>query len=107
MHLSSSIPTFLAAAANTGIVRKSPQVTFIWGVVLIFLLVYYLGSAGHRRKKIIGTVLTVLVTCFCLWAIDAGNIFVGKPLNMKLGMDLAGGSEFTVRLKPGKNDQGE
>src|SRR5258705_9622691 len=105
MHLSSSIPTFLAAAE--GIARKSPQVTFVWGAVLIFLLFYYLGTAEHRRKKIIGTILAVLVTCFCLWAIDAGNIFVGKPLNVKLGMDLAGGSEFTVRLKPGKNDQGE
>jgi SecD/SecF fusion protein len=105
MHSSSFLTPLLAAAA--GIARKSPQVTFIWGVVLVFLLFYYLGTADHRRKKIIGTVLTVLVTCFCLWAIDAGNIFVGKPLNVKLGMDLAGGSEFTVRLKPGKNDQGE
>ena len=60
MHSSSFLTPLLAAAA--GIARKSPQVTFIWGAVLIFLLFYYLGTADHHRKKIIGTVLTVLVT---------------------------------------------
>jgi SecD/SecF fusion protein len=105
MYSSSFFPNILAAAE--GIVRKSPQVTFVWGAILVFLLFYYLGTAEHRRKKIVGTLLTVLITVFCLWAIDGWNVFLSKPLNIKLGMDLAGGSEFTVRLKPGVDEKGQ
>ena len=87
--------------------HKSPQVTFLWGAVLIFLLFYYLGTAENRRKKFVGTVLTVLRTLFCVWAVNGWGRFSGEPLNIKLGMDLAGGSEFTVQLKPSLDDKGE
>jgi SecD/SecF fusion protein len=105
MHSFSSFPAILAAA--DGLVRKSPQITFFWGVVLVFLLFYYLGTADHRRKKVVGTVLSVLMSLFCIWAINGWNVFAGKPINLKLGMDLAGGSEFTVQLKPGTDDKGQ
>ena len=87
--------------------HKSPQVTFLWGAVLIFLLFYYLGTAENRRKKIVGTLLTLLMTLFCVWAVNGWGRFAGEPLNIKLGMDLAGGSEFTVQLKPSLDDKGE
>jgi SecD/SecF fusion protein len=96
MHSSSFLPPLLAAAE--GAIRKSPQVTFVWGAVLVFLLFYYLGTAEHRRKKLVGSVLAALMTLFCIWAAKDG---------VKLGMDLAGGSEFTVRLKPGVDEQGQ
>lgn len=43
---------------------NTPQITFIWGAVLLFLLFYYLGTTIHRTKKIIGTVLTMGVSAF-------------------------------------------
>jgi len=77
---------------------QTPEITFIWGAILIFTLFYYLGSTVHRKKKIVGTWLTLGVTAFCLWA------FLG--LGIKRGIDLGGGSSFTVQLKPGTDDNG-
>jgi SecD/SecF fusion protein len=86
---------------------KSLTFTFLGGAALIFLLMYYMGTTEHRRKKIIGTILTVAVSLFCIWAVDGWNPLFGKPLNLKMGMDLIGGSEFIVELKPGLNEKGE
>lgn len=78
---------------------NTPQITFIWGAVLLFLLFYYLGTTIHRTKKIIGTVLTLGVSAFCIWA------FAG--LGIKKGIDLGGGSSFTVQLQPSIDDKGQ
>ncbi|HSI65080.1 MAG TPA: protein translocase subunit SecD [Candidatus Saccharimonadia bacterium] len=86
---------------------KSLPLTFFWGAALIFLLMFYMGTVENRKKKIVGTLLTVMVSLFCFWAIDGWNLFTNKPLNLKMGMDLIGGSEFTVELKPGLTEKGE
>jgi len=77
----------------------TPAFTFLWGCVLLFLLFFYLGTTDHRGKKLSGTVLTVLMSIFCVWA------FMG--LGIKKGIDIGGGSSFTVQLKPGVDDKGE
>lgn len=87
--------------------HKSLELTFFGGATLIFLLVYYMGTVDARKKKLLGTILTLGVSFFCIWATDGWNALVGKPLNFKMGMDLIGGSEFTVELKPGVNEKGE
>ncbi len=79
--------------------QLSPSLTFLWGCVLLFLLFFYLGTANHRGKKIGGTLLTVLMSLFCIWA------FMG--LGIKKGIDLGGGSAFTVELKEGIDDKGK
>ncbi len=86
---------------------KSLELTFFGGAALIFLLLFYMGTTEHRKKKLIGTILTFAVSLFCIWAIDGWNVFTGKPLNIKKGMDLIGGSEFTVQLKPGVGEDGK
>ncbi|QIF05017.1 protein translocase subunit SecD [Roseimicrobium sp. ORNL1] len=86
---------------------KSLTFTFLGGAALIFLLMYYMGTTEHRKKKLLGTILTVAVSLFCIWAVDGLNPFFGKPLNLKMGMDLIGGSEFIVELKPGVTEKGE
>jgi SecD/SecF fusion protein len=86
---------------------KSLTFTFLGGAALIFLLMFYMGTTEQRKKKLVGTLLTVAVSLFCIWAIDGWNIFTNKPLNLKMGMDLIGGSEFIVQLKPGLNEKGE
>lgn len=86
---------------------KSLEFTFFGGATLIFLLLFYMGTTEHRKKKLIGTILTLGVSLFCIWAISGWNVFTGKPLNFKMGMDLIGGSEFTVELKPGQDEKGQ
>ena len=81
--------------------------TLFWGIVLLALFLWYLGTIDKARKKLIGTILTVIMSLFCFWAFDGQNLFLGKPLNIHLGIDMAGGSSFTVRLQPGKDDKGK
>ncbi len=79
--------------------QLSPSLTFLWGCVLLFLLFFYLGTVNHRGKKIGGTLLTVLMSLFCIWAFTS--------LGIKKGIDLGGGSAFTVELKEGIDDKGK
>jgi SecD/SecF fusion protein len=72
--------------------------TFLWGAVLLFLLFFYLGTTSLRGKKIGGTILAVFMSIFCTLA------FTG--LGIKKGIDIGGGSSFTVQLKPGVDDKG-
>ncbi len=78
---------------------NTPETTFIWGAVLIVLLFYYLGTTAHKKKKIAGTVLSIAMSIFCLQA------FFG--IGIKRGIDLGGGSSFTVQLMPGTDDKGQ
>ena len=99
----SSFVHFLAEAAPA--ISKeppysmSPLHTFLAGVVLLFLFFYYLGTVEHDKKKTAGTLLITLMSAFCVWAIFGNGI---KP-----GIDIAGGSSFTVQLVPGTDDNGK
>lgn len=78
---------------------NTPVITLFWGAALLILLFAYLGTVAHYRKKILGSILTLGVSAFCLWA------YTG--LGIKKGIDLGGGSSFTVQLKPGKDADGK
>lgn len=78
--------------------HKSAEITFLLGTILLFLFAYYMGTTVHRTKKLVGTFLTFVMTGFCLWA------YLG--LGIKKGIDLGGGSSFTVQLKPSLDDKG-
>lgn len=77
--------------------HKSAEITFLFGAVLLFLFFYYMGTSVHRTKKLVGTVLTFVMTGFCLWTLNLG---------IKRGIDLGGGSEFTVQLSESLDDKG-
>ena len=77
----------------------SPVTTFLAGVVLLFLFFYYLGTADHDRKKLGGTLLIILMAAFCGYAVFKNGI--------KRGIDLGGGSSFTVQLQPGMDKDGK
>lgn len=98
----SSVAIFLAdaaqAAVNPPIHGMSPVATFLAGVVLLFLFFYYLGTIEHDRKKLVGTALITLMSLFCIWAIYGNGI---KP-----GIDIGGGSSFTVQLQPAPDKDG-
>lgn len=72
--------------------------TFFAGAAILLLLLFYVGTTLHNRKRIYGTVLIIIATAFTLWTVER--------MGIKLGIDLQGGSEFVVQLQPGKSDDG-
>src|SRR6266478_259005 len=84
----------------------SPIETFLFGFILLILFAWYLFSDSERAKRIVGTVLTVLLVGFCLQAVyppidvkDA-NEKVIKTGKINLGLDLRGGTSFLIQLIP-------
>src|SRR5438105_4943262 len=79
--------------------------TFTFGLVLLILFGWYLATDIAARKRWLGTLLTVLLVAYCIRAIwppfdvkDANGKIIqhGK---IHLGLDLQGGTSFTLQLK--------
>jgi len=90
--------------------------TFLSGLGLLGLFFWYFATDFERRKRNIGTVIVVLIAIFSFMAIvpkdQWGNILTGKtPIskatNLKGGIDLIGGSSFTLRVQPSIGPNGE
>ena len=77
----------------------SPLLTFLFGAVLLMLLLVYVGTTELRRKRILGTVLSVLGAALALYIIE--------QMGLKKGIDLQGGSEFIVELQPAADTDGK
>src|SRR6266699_3103937 len=84
----------------------TPVLTFFIGLTILVLFGWYFASEGDRLRRILGTVLTIVVTAFCLWSTyppfdekrpDGTVIRHGK---IHLGLDLQGGTSFLIRLEP-------
>lgn len=72
--------------------------TFLIGATILLLLLIYVGTAVHKTKRLVGTLLIALTA--------ASSIITVKSVGIPLGIDLQGGSEFIVELQPGKSDDG-
>jgi SecD/SecF fusion protein len=75
---------------------KDPMVLFLSGLTLLVLFFWYFATDYEARKRNLGSVLILGVSALCVLALQ-------DPL--KLGIDLAGGSSFTLLVKP-KIDEG-
>jgi SecD/SecF fusion protein len=73
-------------------------VTFLVGTAILLLLLFYIGTVMHTTKRRVGGALILLMTIFAL--------FTFKNVGVPLGIDLKGGSEFVVRLKPSTDKEG-
>ncbi len=73
--------------------------TFLVGATILLMLLVYIGTAVHKTKRLIGTLLIALTT--------ASSLVTEKQLGIALGIDLQGGSEFIVELQPGESDDGK
>ena len=91
----------------------TPVLTFFIGLAILVLFGWYFASESERLRRILGTVLTIVVTVFCLWSTyppfdqkrpDGTVIRRGK---IHLGLDLQGGTSFLIRLEPPANADGE
>jgi SecD/SecF fusion protein len=76
----------------------NPFATFFVGASILMMLLVYVGTAVHKTKRWVGTILVALTA--------AASIYTAKTMGLQLGIDLQGGSEFIVQLAPGKNDDG-
>jgi SecD/SecF fusion protein len=70
----------------------SPTFTFVFGLLLLGLFIWYFMTDLSRRKRLIGVVLTVLLVAFCLEAV------MPPEKKIRLGLDLQGGTSFLLRL---------
>ncbi len=79
----------------------SPILTFFFGLLLLVLFGWYLFTDSERAKRLVGSVVTVLLVAFCLQAINPPKD------KIHLGLDLQGGTSFLIRLDPPAGEDGK
>ncbi|MEK0450692.1 MAG: Protein translocase subunit SecD [Verrucomicrobiota bacterium] len=95
----------------------SPAViTFCLGFLILILFAWYLATASERAKRILGSLLTVLVTGLCIYSAfppfdefttDAnGNKTRTVHGKIQQGIDLKGGMSWLIKLEPAKDKDG-
>jgi SecD/SecF fusion protein len=72
----------------------TPGFTFLAGISLLALFGWYFATSRARPKRILGTILTVLLVAFCV------STLYPPDKTIRLGLDLQGGTSFLIRLSP-------
>jgi SecD/SecF fusion protein len=72
----------------------TPGFTFLAGISLLALFGWYFATSRARLKRILGTILTVLLVAFCI------TTLYPPDKTIRLGLDLQGGTSFLIRLSP-------
>ena len=86
---------------------------FCFGLLLLIIFSWYFFTDSERTKRILGSVLTVLLVAFCLQVVNPPNDVRdsdGKLLQagkIQRGLDLKGGTSFLIRLIAEPNEKGE
>ncbi|MFN6044898.1 MAG: hypothetical protein ACK49I_05445, partial [Verrucomicrobiota bacterium] len=80
---------------------EDPLTIFVTGMILVILFFWYFATDIERRKRNVGTVLLIGTTALC--------VLSATPVNERLkgGIDIVGGSSFTLRVQPRESDSGE
>jgi len=73
---------------------------FLAALTLLILFLWYFATEIERRKRTIGSILLVVITSLCLLAITP------PKEKLKGGIDILGGSSFTLRVQPRENADG-
>ena len=88
---------------------------FLSGIGLLALFFWYFATDYERKKRNIGTFIVALIAIFSLLSIIPkekwGDVLTGKDSfseasNLRGGIDLVGGSSFTLRVQPSIGDDG-
>ncbi|MBK1829710.1 protein translocase subunit SecD [Verrucomicrobiaceae bacterium R5-34] len=89
---------------------------FLAGLGLLALFFWYFATDFERKKRNIGTIIVALIAVFSMLAIVpkekwmdviTGKTPIAEASNLKGGIDLVGGSSFTLRVQPSKDTNGE
>ena len=77
-----------------------PLTVFVIGLILLILFFWYFATEIERRKRNVGTVLLFGVCALCILA--------ATPLKERLkgGIDIVGGSSFSLRIQEREGDDG-
>jgi SecD/SecF fusion protein len=80
---------------------EDPLTIFVTGMILVILFFWYFATDIERRKRNVGTVLLIGMTALC--------VLSATPVKERLkgGIDIVGGSSFTLRVQPRESDSGE
>lgn len=80
---------------------EDPQALFIIGLILLILFVWYFFTEIERRKRNVGSALLIGITALCLV-----SVFPLKD-RLKGGIDIVGGSAFTLRVQQREDESGK
>ncbi len=80
---------------------EDPLTLFITALVLMILFFWYFATEIERRKRNVGTVLLIGVVGLCILAATP------PKERLKGGIDILGGSSFSLRLQEREADNGD
>jgi SecD/SecF fusion protein len=77
----------------------TPALTFFIGLVLLVLFGWYFATDHGPRKRLLATLLMVLLVAFSI-------VTIWPPSKkIQLGLDIQGGTSFLIRLVPAQDDR--
>ncbi len=79
---------------------EDPLIVFMTGLVLMILFFWYFATDIERRKRNVGTVLMIGVCALCILAASP------PKERLKGGIDIIGGSSFSLRIQEREADDG-
>ena len=80
---------------------NDPLLLFLVGISLMILFFWYFATDIERRKRNVGTVLLIGVVALCVMAATP------PKERLKGGIDILGGSAFSLRIQARESDEGE
>ncbi len=80
---------------------NDPLTLFLVGLALLILFFWYFATEVERRKRNVGTVLLIGVVALCVMAATPPRE------RLKGGIDILGGSAFSLRIQARETDNGE
>jgi len=81
-------------------ILQDPLVLFLTGLTLMGMFFWYFATEIERRKRNIGTVLTIGVVALCILAASPPRE------RLKGGIDILGGSSFSLRIQEKEDEEG-
>jgi SecD/SecF fusion protein len=85
----------------TAMLLDSPKTLFVAGLLLMILFFWYFATDLEKQKRNVGTLLILGMCALC------GFACYPPDKALKGGIDLVGGSSFTLVVDPKKDDEGK
>ncbi len=72
----------------------SSQMTFLLGLGLLALFIFYFATESTKRKRMAGTALAIFITGLCVWLYSS--------IGLEKGIELQGGVSMQIKIMPGE-----
>lgn len=79
---------------------NDPLILFIIGLTLMVMFFWYFATEIERRRRNVGTVLTLGICALCISAV------IPPKERLKGGIDILGGSSFSLHIQPRMDEEG-